>query len=301
MLFLLLAVLCTTAILVAFKVFPKYSVNLTQAITVNYLVAVIFGLLQANETFDVQQFIAKPWLLISVFVGFSFIIVFYLFAESTQRAGVALTSVAAKMSVVIPVLLGFILFKDKISVLKITGIILALFAFYLTLKKKGKINLHFSVILFPLLIFLGNGLNDSLMKVVQHYHIDNDFEQFLVMVFLVALISGVVASFFVSKRKKARLSWRTLGAGLVLGLLNWYSTYFFIAGMQFFDVSVYVPLVSVSVVMLSSLIGFFIFREVLSRLNWAGIILAMLSIFLIATGNVLEESLKSYLASLGIL
>ena len=120
------------------------------------------------------------------------------------------------------------------------------------------------------------------MKVSQHYHIHHDYDQFLIVVFLVALISGLLASVFRGIRNMKGFALRNLVAGLILGLLNWYSTYFFIAGMQYFDVSVFVPLVSVSVVTLSSLLGYFIFREKLSTINWGGILLAMLSIVLIA-------------------
>lgn len=289
MLYLLLAVLCTTAILVTFKLFPKYSVNVTQAITVNYVIAIVFGLTQTEGNFHPEEYIGRSWFWMSVIVGISFIVVFHLFAESAKRAGVAITSVAAKMSVVIPVMLGFFLFNDPAGIIKVSGIILALLAFYLTFKKKGKMSVRLSIILFPLLIFLGNGFNDSMLKLVQHYHINNDYEQFLVMVFLIALLSGLFASIVRGKKRRSPFKLKNLIAGIILGLLNWYSTYFFIAGMQFFDVSVFVPLVSVSVVTLSSLVGYLVFREQLSRVNWIGIVLAMVSIFLIATGNELQE------------
>ena len=297
MLYLLLAVVCSTAILVAFKLFPRFKINITQAITVNYVVAVSFGLMQAEAGLSLDTYLGKPWLWASVLVGISFIVVFHLFAESTHRAGVALTSVAAKMSVIIPVLLGFFLFKDAASLTKVTGILLALIAFYLTFKKSGKFSLRLNVILFPLLIFLGNGFNDSMLKIVQHYYIDGDYEAFLIMVFALALVSGLLASLIRGRSRRNPFQWRNLFAGILLGLLNWYSTYFFIAGMQFFDVSVFVPLVSVSVVTLSSLTGYFVFKESLNRINIIGVVLAMLSIVLIATGNGMEERVLQWLGA----
>jgi len=282
MFYLFLNMLTSTAILVAFKLFPRYKVNVVQAITVNYVVAVAAGLLLSGETLSAAAYIHKPWFPLSLLVGVTFIAVFFLFAESAVRAGVALTSVAAKMSVVIPVMLGFFLFHDRISALKVLGILAALLAFYLTFKKEGKLALRWHLILFPFLIFLGNGMNDSLMKIVQHYHIRDDFEQFLTVVFAVALVCGLLASFFRKGEGQGLFTPRNLIAGLILGILNWYSTYSFIAGMQFFDVSVFVPLVNVSVVTLSSLTGYLAFRERLSRVNWAGIILAMAAIVLIA-------------------
>jgi drug/metabolite transporter (DMT)-like permease len=283
MLNLILAVLFSTAILVAFKLFPRLGIRVIPAITVNYIVAVIFGLLQTDTELSLSSFLGKPWFALSLLVGLTFIITFYLYAASTQRVGVALTSVAARMSVVIPVLLGLWLFRDPLPVLKLAGLLLALVAVYLTFKKEGKMALSLSAALFPLLLFLGNGTNDSLMKVVEHYYIRDDFEEFLTVVFFVALLTGILVSLVKRERGQGAFNPRDLLAGLVLGLLNWYSTYFFMSGMSFFDISVYVPLVSVSVVSLSALLGMFLFRERLSRINLIGIGLALVSIAIIAS------------------
>ncbi|HRZ78324.1 MAG TPA: EamA family transporter, partial [Bacteroidales bacterium] len=125
MLNLLLAVLFSTAILVAFKLFPRLGIRVMPAITINYVVAVTFGILQADGEPNLSSFVGKAWLPLALIVGLTFIITFYLYAASTQRVGVALTSVAARMSVVIPVLLGLWLFRDPLPVLKLAGLLLA--------------------------------------------------------------------------------------------------------------------------------------------------------------------------------
>jgi drug/metabolite transporter (DMT)-like permease len=73
-------------------------------------------------------------------------------------------------------------------------------------------------------------------------------------------------------------------AGILLGLLNWYSTLFVLKGLSFFQVSVFMPVYNIGVVALASLTGMFIFGEKLTRINKLGIALALVAILLIA-GN----------------
>jgi drug/metabolite transporter (DMT)-like permease len=54
------------------------------------------------------------------------------------------------MSVVIPVITGFILFGDTVTTVKVAGIILSLFSFYLIFKPEGKVVLKPEKIILPL-------------------------------------------------------------------------------------------------------------------------------------------------------
>ncbi|MEA3476964.1 MAG: EamA/RhaT family transporter, partial [Bacteroidota bacterium] len=71
-------------------------------------------------------------------------------------------------------------------------------------------------------------------------------------------------------------------AGIILGLINFGSTYYIIKSMASFESSVVFPIVNVGIVSLSTLTGFFIFREKLSWINWLGIFLSLTAIMLIA-------------------
>jgi uncharacterized membrane protein len=48
------------------------------------------------------------------------------------------------------------------------------------------------------------------------------------------------------------------------------------------QVSVFIPIMNISVVGLSSIIGFLVFKEKLRRINWIGIFLAFIAILFIA-------------------
>ena len=190
------------------------------------------------------------------------------------------------MSVVIPVILGFLIFGDSAGIVKIIGIVIGLAAFYLTTKKEKTIKVNKSYLFLPLLLFLVVGINDSLLKAAEHFYITDDFVLFLATSFGFALIFGLFVFIFKSTKQKKQFALKNIIAGIILGILNWYSTLFFLKGLDVFQVTVFIPVFNIGVVTLASLIGFLIFKEKLSKTNIAGIVLAVIAILLIAGGGV---------------
>lgn len=127
-------------------------------------------------------------------------------------------------------------------------------------------------------MFFVMGTNDSLMKYAEFHFIGEDFTLFLSTAFLVSLILGSVILIVKSKHEKFAL--KNILTGIILGLLNWYSTYYFLIALDLFDVSIVVPVINVGIVAISSIIGYFLFKEKLSRVNWIGVFIAMIAILL---------------------
>ncbi|MCF8366580.1 MAG: EamA family transporter, partial [Bacteroidales bacterium] len=190
--------------------------------------------------------------------------------------------ISSRMSVVIPVSLGFLFFGDSAGIVKIAGIIAGLVAFYLTSKKDQTLTINKEFIFLPLLLFVAVGTNDSLMKAAEHFYINTDFVPFLATSFGFALIFGLLIFIYKSAKQKIRFEPKNIIAGIFLGLLNWYSTLFVLKGLDIFEVSVFIPVYNVGVVTLAALAGYLIFKEKLSKINWIGIVLAIVAIILIA-------------------
>lgn len=108
--YLILAILLSSIIIISFKLMKQMSMDRQQVITLNYLFAVIWGFVIWQEPMSISYIVAKPWFGYSFVAGFFFIAGYILIAKSTARAGVAVTAVSSKMSVVIPVLMGLIFF-----------------------------------------------------------------------------------------------------------------------------------------------------------------------------------------------
>ncbi len=289
MIFLLLALLFSTLIMATFKIFGRFNIDTLQAITTNYLVATISGILTAAPGTTVHSLTSAPWFYNGILIGIFFITVFSVFAVSSLKAGIAITAVSSKMSVVIPVMLGVLVLKnDSLSLLKGFGILLALAAFYLTFRKKEKLKLNNLLVILPVLLFLGNGTNDSLMSytnVVYGINENHDTTGLFIVVFSTALTLGLIATLFRTLIFKVPIQGKNILAGVILGLFNYLSTYYFYKALDAFPNSVFFPVFNAGIVTLSALTGYFVFREKLRTVNWAGIGAAILAIILIALAD----------------
>lgn len=279
MLYLLLAIASSTSIIVLFKIFSRLKINTFYVIMVNYVVAAGFGFLTADGAFSFAEIPSKPWFLVAVVSGLLFIVGFNLFALSAHHAGVALTGMASRMSLIVSVTAGFLVFGDQPGIWRITGIILGVAAFYLTFRFEQAETIHRRFIFLPVALLLVHGSSDLMMKIAQQYYIRDDFSLFLATVFLIALVLGIVYLLF-SQTIKEKFTWKELVAGISIGLVNWYSGYFLLLGLTIFDVSFVIPIINISIVTASTLIGFFVFKEPLKLINWVGVGLALASILM---------------------
>lgn len=286
MIWLVLALLTSTLIMVNFKLYPKFGIDVLQAIATNYLVAFLAGLITLQNE-SPTHFAEQAWFPLSLLSGTLLILVFFVFASSAAKVGIAITSVSSKMSVLIPVALGFLFFGDTADPVKICGIALALPAFWFIFKRNENFNLKGILLILPLLLFLGNGINDSILKTAQFNFLstDNDLVRYLTSAFATAFIIGATLVTIISIRKKQKIHLKNVGAGILLGLLNWYSTLFFLKGLTEMDVTVFVPVFNVGIVSLGAIVGLIFFREKMGKWNIFGLVLATIAILLIALGN----------------
>ena len=282
--FLLLALLFSTLIMVNFKLYPRFKIDAIQAIVVNYFIASVLGSLSMESPFSIELAHQK-WSNTALLSGFFLITVFFVFSASAAKVGIAVTSVSSKMSVIIPVILGLFLFNESISIFGIIGIALAFPAFFLIFYRKKTESTTKKIYFFlPLLLFLGNGTNDSLLKYAQYNFLtsNNDLVSYLVFAFSISMALGLLLILYRFFILKIPFSIRSMLAGIILGTLNWFSTYFFLAGLSIMDVSVFVPIFNLGIVVLGSLSGVLLFKEKIKAINWLGYCIACIAIFLIA-------------------
>jgi len=277
-----LAIFFSSCIIVTFRLFGKYRIDNLQAITFNYLAASILSFLHFNKWVSPLEIVQQNWFILAVFNGLLFIVVFYIFARSAQKTGVAVTSVASKMSVIIPVLIGILFYNDTLNWIKITGIVIAFPAFYLILSRNEVEKVPLRYYLLPLLLFLGTGSNDSIMKHARTYYVFDDYLLFLGTIFTLSLIIGTIFWLTGITGKNKIISIKNILAGLFLGVLNYLSTMYFLRSVAIFESSVFFPIFNVSIVSMGALVGFFLFKEKLLLKNWIGILLAITTILLIA-------------------
>lgn len=285
MLDLALSVLFSSLIFVIFKLFNTYKVETLYAIIANYVVACIVGLLYYQGEISVVDIPQKPWFWGTFSLGLLFILVFNLMAAASQRNGVAVASVATKMSFVLPVLFGVYVYQEQLSAIKVLGMILALAAVYFASAKDKSASISKSSLLLPILVFIGSGLIDTSLKYIQESYIDEkEFAIFSSTVFASAAIIGIVFILLQTIKKPLKVNFRNILGGIVLGVPNYFSIYFLLRALQndtLNSASIF-TINNVAIVMFSTLLGIVLFREKISVKNWGGIILAVISILLVA-------------------
>ena len=171
---------------------------------------------------------------------------------------------------------AFLQGDDDWTFLKVGGISLALLSVYLTVKKgasqSGPIYLAF-------VLFVGAGLLDAVLSHIQFLYLNTAVANghFTTTVFLVAFGAGGPS--FASE--KTKLGLKNILAGILLGIPNYLSIFFVLRSLDSMQSSIVFPMLNIGVVVLSALIAWGYYKEVLSKLNWLGVVLAISSIVIL--------------------
>ncbi|MCK0147745.1 DMT family transporter [Arenibacter sp. F26102] len=280
-----LSVLFSSLIFVVFKLFDTYKVETLNAIIINYIVASTVGMMLYEKNIVLLEIPTKPWFLGTLVLGILFILVFNLMAATSQKSGVSVASVATKMSLVIPVIFGLLVYDEKLGVLKSIGIFLALAAVYFASVKERDILIKKNFLILPVLVFIGSGIIDTSIKYLEETLVPKEeFPLFSAVVFGSAAITGIIFIGIKSFKTRSTPNVTTAIGGIGLGILNYFSIYYLLRALQheYLNSASVFTINNVAIVMFSTLLGVILFKERISIKNWMGITLAVISIFLVA-------------------
>lgn len=285
MIWLFLSISCSVLIFIVFKLFKKFEVDNLQAILVNYFIAFSIGQMQAGEGQNPAMLFEQDWFSSVIVLGLLFITLFRLMAWVSQNYGMATVSVAVKMAVIVPVSFGILYFHESAGLLKLMGIVLALVAVYMTTYQPQKMKRSATALWFPIILFIGSGFLDAFLKYNEAELVPKlDQAWFASSIFGCAGLFGLVLVLYQMIFKGKKFPIRAVIGGFALGIPNYGSIYFLLRALSLdgLESSSIFALNNVGVVFLSAVIGYFFFKEQLSKINLTGILLAMVSIVLIA-------------------
>jgi drug/metabolite transporter (DMT)-like permease len=282
--YLLLSILFNAVLFVIIKLFAKFNIDALQALVVNYFVAFLVGLFFLDTSIIPSKIISEDWFRGSILLGFVFISTFYATTLTSQRNGLSVASVASKMSVIIPISLGVILYNENLGVIKIIGILLALVAVYFTSKKETGEVQQASNLLYPILVFIGAGTIDASLKYLQTFHVPSyKIGLFSSVTFFCAFIVGILTILFLTLRGKVQFAGRNILGGIALGLPNYFSLYFLVKMLEAkaFESGTLFTIHNIAIVIVSTFAGILFFKERISMRNAFGIGLALFALFLV--------------------
>lgn len=293
MVYLLLSILFSVLLLVNFRIFPKYAINTKHAISLNYVVCFLTGLVLMPQGQHFELNLTENWTWYCLALGIGFIITFLLSGFSTQLAGMTATSLANNVSLVLPVLASLFLFQTglKFEVVNYAGLLLALVALVLVSIKKESANAEqkiggMSQGLILAAVFVMYGITNTAINFLNLRYIPNPEQTIPVTLVMVlgAVIAGICLLIYSIIKQKQSFEFKSIIGSITLGIPNFLSFYLLILALTAYGNSgafVY-PIYNIGVILVSSLVGIVFFKEELSNLNYLGLAIALLAIVLIS-------------------
>ena len=275
-------------LLVIFRFYKVFKVDTFQAIVFNYITAVIVGSIVLGRFALDSSSPSQAWFPYAIALGFLFITGFNVLAKSVQSFGVTLASISQKMALVISVGFAIVFFNEQVNALKIAGITTALAAIILiNIPSKGlhidpKIAKTGWYMLF--LNFFFSGLIETILFYVETMNISESADiGFVVGLFGMAAVIGTIIMIGGWISGKMKFEWKNVIAGISLGIPNFFTIYLLLRVIDTgIEGSVIFPILNVSIILGSALLGLTLFKEKLSTLQWIGCGLGTLCIILIS-------------------
>ncbi len=195
-----------------------------------------------------------------------------------------ITSIFQKLSLVFPVIIGIGLFGEEGSMSKYVAILLAIVAIILiNIKDKQDPETLATAKKYwywPFLVLFGSGLIEVVIFYTQAKGIVTDAGlSFVSTLFFLAGCWGVLYLLVTRSFSFAR---QDIIGGIILGVPNFFTIYLLIKGLETWEGSVLFPINNLGVIVLTTILGVYLFREKLSRINYIGLVMAIICVLLIS-------------------
>ncbi|RVT71713.1 EamA/RhaT family transporter [Flavobacterium sufflavum] len=278
MLYLLLSIVCSVSVGVIFKIARKWSANAKQIVLFNY----IFALLLCYVVFspDVKNISAETPFSLYLSLGILLPVVFLFLIASIKSIGIVKTDAAQRLSLFVSIVAAWLLFKEVFSITKLIGIAIGFSALFCVLNKTADTTK--SDLKYPVLVFLGFGIIDILFKKVAAFTAV-PYTTSLFVIFSIAFFFMFCVVLYEMIVEKKSFAVNNLFLGFLVGCFNFGNILFYLKAHQVFSTnpSTVFAGMNMGVILLGSIVGVVVFKEKLSKLNYTGLVLALLSILFI--------------------
>jgi len=277
MLSLIISICCTVLLGFGFKEFQKRNYSIFSIILLNYFFCSIIGFILIAFSEQLQFHLDE--LLISILLGAFFILGFNWYAQSIKSNGLAMTTVIQKMSVVVTVIVALIM-GDSLNLYQKIAVLLAIIAIYFLTSGDTKVGKMGNV------IFLAAGAS-SCIEILFIYknkyaeNLNSSGMQFTSSIFFIAFLFGLI--FMLTKKETVLLKKEIIISGLALAIPNFASIYFLNHALsQQIPGSIAFPILNCSVILISVLVSILFYGEKFTTKKFAGLLLALLAVFIIS-------------------
>ena len=272
--YLIFSIVCSVAVSILLKISKNKKISIGQAVAINYPVAAISAFILFKPDFSSNfNVLLSEWQILLP-LGFLLPSVFIIMGECVNRAGIAKSDAAQRLSLFLPILAAFLIFGETISLGKILAVILAIVSLS-ALVYKPKSNSQKTGAIWTLLgVWLGYGIIDILFK-----QLSKNAAMTATNLFTVFVLSAIVLfTYLIIRRTKWTKA--SIFGGAILGCLNFGNIYFYFRAHQAYNnnPSLIFAAMNLGVISLGTIIGTTVFKEKINIINIIGIFLAIIAI-----------------------
>ena len=278
MLFLILSIICSVTVGILFKVTRGFKSNTLQIIASNYVVALALCYFSFSPDLSLVGTKA-PWEIYSA-IGILLPSLFLFLAASIKYMGIVKTDAAQRLSLFIPILAAWLFFKEEFNAYKVAAILVAFPALVMLLGKK--LDNSENKWGYPAAVLLGFGIIDVLFKQIA-IATNLPFTTSLFLIFGIALAVTLFAVVYEIGIKKIKINFKNILFGCLVGVFNFGNILFYLKAHQAFakNPSTVFAGMNIGVLIIGSLVGLFVFKEKLTKINFIGLFLALIAVVLI--------------------
>ena len=276
MIYILISVCCSISVAVLLKLARRYHIDIVQAVTWNYLAAIVLAVLFFKP--QVSHLMQRP-APVYIILGILLPVVFWFLAAAIKNIGIVKTDIAQRLSLFLPILAAYFIFHEQLNTLKIIGLAIGMVAILLTLIRRNKQHTASTNWIYPAIVFIGFGVIDILFKQVALLKAI-PYTSSLIIVFGIAFLISLSYMIIVAYQKKRSITLINLICGILLGVFNFGNILFYLKAHQALssNPSTVFAAMNMGVIILGSFIGVVLFKEKLSKVNYIGLCLALLAI-----------------------
>ncbi len=285
MLLILMSVSCSLLLAHLLKLAESRGYLILNILTINYLIALITaaGMNYSAGLDLIPDFPLWFWIFCGG-IGFLFIANFFVLSRSAHLNGLGVSVAAMRVSLLVPVLLSILFYREELTLQKAAGIVMVFAALLLLISARKDVNLKnlrkIGSTGLLLLLFFFSGMTDASLKIYDEEmsHVATE-AHLMTAIFMFSLMFGIVAS--ASRGELRKISRNEWIFGAAVGIPNLFSTILLIRAFAYYDASVVYSAVNILVVAGGALIGLLWWKDRMHPREFWGIGIAIGAIALL--------------------
>ncbi len=278
MIYLYLNIIFSSSFILIFRWVQDRDEDLTTVGAISYIASAVLAallfLFSENQTLSINA------TLLGAVNGIAYFLGYLLLIPVLFWKGAALTAVASRLAMLMPIVFGIIFWGERPSLWQTIGIGFGTFSLLLIGQNKtriGESNIPARIIVLMLLFFLVAGSARTSQEAFKYYGNPEEIAFFVLAAFSIASLASLAIIHF----RNLRPTLSEIIIATVVGFANCLQTVFLLKALEQFPGFIVFPIISAGGLLFTTSVAVFLFKEPLSKRSAFGIAIAILAMALL--------------------